>query len=66
MRMKAKHKIAFMHDSLLGRDCMAKARLVTGLFRSRVAAEAGVEAIIKQGYTRDYISVLMSDATRTK
>ncbi len=45
---------------------MAKARLVTGLFRSRVAAEAGVDAIIKQGYTRDDISVLMSDATRSK
>jgi len=45
---------------------MAKARLVTGLFKSKVAAEAAVDAIIKNGYTRDDISVLMSDATRNK
>ncbi|HYE66227.1 MAG TPA: hypothetical protein VD966_11630 [Pyrinomonadaceae bacterium] len=45
---------------------MAKARLVTGLFKSRVAAEAAVDAIIKRGYTRDDISVLMSDATKHK
>jgi hypothetical protein len=41
-------------------------KLVTGLFKSRVAAEAAVDAIIKRGYTRDDISVLMSDATRNK
>jgi hypothetical protein len=45
---------------------MAKPKLVTGLFKSRVAAEAAVDAILKQGYTRDDISVLMSDATRSK
>src|SRR4029434_10362833 len=45
---------------------MAKAALVTGLFKNRVAAEAAVDSIIKRGYTRDDISVLMSDATRTK
>ncbi|PWT90970.1 MAG: hypothetical protein C5B55_08830 [Blastocatellia bacterium] len=45
---------------------MAKPKLVTGLFRSRTAAEAAVDAILKHGYTRDDISVLMSDATRTK
>ena len=45
---------------------MAKAALVTGLFKNRVAAEAAVDAILKRGYTRDDISVLMSDATRTK
>ena len=45
---------------------MAKPRLVTGLFKNRVAAEAAVDAILKRGYTRDDISVLMSDATRTK
>jgi hypothetical protein len=45
---------------------MAKPKLVTGLFKSRVAAEAAVDAILKQGYTRDDISVLMSDATRNK
>ncbi len=45
---------------------MAKAKLVTGLFKTRVAAESAVDAIIKRGYTRDDISVLMSDATKTK
>jgi hypothetical protein len=50
----------------VGEDCMAKPKLVTGLFKSRVAAEAAVDAILKRGYTRDDISVLMSDATRSK
>jgi hypothetical protein len=45
---------------------MASAKLITGLFKSRVAAEAAVDALIKRGYTRDDISVLMSDATRNK
>ena len=45
---------------------MAKTKLVTGLFKSRIAAEAAVDAITKHGYTRDEISVLMSDATRNK
>ena len=45
---------------------MAKAKLVTGLFKTRVAAEAAVDAILRRGYTRDDISVLMSDATKTK
>ncbi|HEY2972740.1 MAG TPA: hypothetical protein VGJ48_09525 [Pyrinomonadaceae bacterium] len=45
---------------------MAKPKLVTGLFTNRVAAEAAVDAILKRGYTRDDISVLMSDATRSK
>ena len=45
---------------------MAKTKLVTGLFKSKVSAEAAVDSIIKRGYTRDDISVLMSDATRTK
>ena len=45
---------------------MATAKLVTGLFKTRVAAEAAVDAIIKRGYTRDDISVLMSDATKSK
>src|SRR5437588_12993850 len=39
---------------------------VTGLFKTRAAAEAAVDAIIKRGYTRDDISVLMSDATKNK
>jgi hypothetical protein len=45
---------------------MAKPKLVTGLFKNRVAAEAAVDAIIKRGYTREDISVLMSDATHSK
>src|SRR6266850_8132889 len=45
---------------------MAKSKLVTGLFKNRLAAEAAVDAIIKRGYTREDISVLMSDATRSK
>ncbi|HEY7784943.1 MAG TPA: hypothetical protein VIB00_09460 [Pyrinomonadaceae bacterium] len=43
-----------------------KSRLVTGLFKNRIAAEAAVDAIMKRGYTRDDISVMMSDATRSK
>lgn len=45
---------------------MTKPALVTGLFKNRVAAESAVDAILKRGYSRDDISVLMSDATRTK
>lgn len=45
---------------------MAKTKLVTGLFKNRVVAESAVDAIIKRGYTRDDISVLMSDATHSK
>src|SRR5260370_29459633 len=39
---------------------------VTGLFKMRADAEAAVDAIISRGYTRDDISVLMSDSTRDK
>jgi len=39
---------------------------VTGFFKTRAAAEAAVDAIIKRGYTRDDISVLMSDSTKSK
>lgn len=42
------------------------AKLVTGVFKTRVAAEAAVDALLKRGYTRDDISVLMSDATKNK
>lgn len=42
------------------------AKLVTGLFKNRVAAEAAVDAILKRGYARDDVSVLMSDATKNK
>lgn len=44
---------------------MAK-NFVTGFFKTRAAAEAAVDAIIKRGYSRDDISVLMSDATQHK
>lgn len=43
-----------------------KAKLVTGLFKSKVAAEAAVDALMKRGFTRDDLSVLMSDETRSK
>jgi hypothetical protein len=43
-----------------------KERLVTGLFNTRVGAEAAVDALMKRGYSRDDISVLMSDATKHK
>ena|ERR1051326_1110082 len=42
------------------------AKLVTGLFKNRVAAETAVDAVIKRGYSRNDISVLMSEATQTK
>jgi hypothetical protein len=42
------------------------AKLVTGLFKNRMTAEAAVREIGKWGYTRDDISILMSDATRSK
>jgi hypothetical protein len=45
---------------------MKNAKLVTGLFKNRIAAEAAVDAILKRGYSRDDISVMMSDATRSK
>ncbi len=44
---------------------MAK-NFVSGFFKTRAAAEAAVDAIIKRGHTRDDISVLMSDATKNK
>ena len=45
---------------------MSKTKLVTGLFKNKVAAEAAVDALMKRGYSRDDISTLMSDATRSK
>ncbi len=41
-------------------------RLVTGIFRSRAMADAALDALTRMGYPRESISVLMSDATRTK
>jgi len=40
------------------------AKLVTGLFRTRGSAETAVDSLIDNGYPRQDISVLMSDATR--
>jgi hypothetical protein len=45
---------------------MKDAKLVTGLLKNRIAAEAAVDALIKRGYSRDDISVMMSDATHGK
>src|SRR6266496_2160734 len=39
---------------------------VTVFVKTRTAAEAAVDAIIKRGYTRDDVSVLMSDSTKNK
>ena len=40
------------------------ATLVSGLFRSRADAERAVENLIHYGWSRDDVSLLMSDATR--
>lgn len=40
------------------------AKLVTGLFKARSEAERAVEDLIFHGFTREDISMLMSDATR--
>jgi hypothetical protein len=40
------------------------AHLVTGLFKERSSAELAVERLVESGYSRDDISILMSDATR--
>ena len=58
-------KCNFKYNCLL-EDCMAKANLVTALFKSKIAAESAVDALLKRGFSRDDISVLMSDATRSK
>lgn len=41
-------------------------KLVTGLFKSRADAESAVRAVLARGYDRDDVTVLMSDATRSK
>lgn len=40
------------------------AKFVTGIFKNRASAEAAVEQLLNAGFSRDDISVLMSDATR--
>src|ERR1043165_4077380 len=59
-------RLQSLRTTVCWEDCMAKAKLVTGLFKSKVAAESAVDAILKRGFSRDDISVMMSDATRSK
>jgi hypothetical protein len=40
------------------------AKLVTGVFKTRAAAERAIDELIHFGFSRDDISVLMSDSTR--
>ncbi len=40
------------------------ASLVTGLFNTRASAELAVEQLVNAGFSRDDVSILMSDATR--
>ena len=43
-----------------------RSTLVTGFFKNRTAAEAAFDVLLKRGYPREEISLLMSDETRTK
>jgi hypothetical protein len=66
-----KHRLTFVFEENLIVEGVIKlmankATLVTGLFKTRAAAEAAVDALMKRGYTREEISVLMSDATKSK
>jgi hypothetical protein len=45
---------------------MADTPLITGFFKTRTGAEAAVDALLKRGYRKEDISVLMSNETRTK
>src|SRR5262244_318332 len=40
------------------------AKLVTGVFKTRAAAERAIDELVHFGFSRDDISLLMSDATR--
>jgi hypothetical protein len=42
------------------------AKLVTGLFKNRITADAAIREVSQMGYTNDDVSVLMSDATKSK
>src|SRR5215471_8235705 len=39
------------------------AKLVTGVFRTRAAAERAIDELVHFGFSRDDVSLLMSDAT---
>ena len=41
-----------------------KTNLLTGSFRDRASAERAYESLLKDGYTKDEINVIMSDDTR--
>lgn len=45
---------------------MIHTALITGFFKTRVGAEAGIDALLKRGYRNEDISVLMSNETRSK
>jgi len=45
---------------------MASNKLVSAIFNSRAAAEGAVDAILRNSYGRDEISVVMSDSTRAQ
>jgi hypothetical protein len=45
---------------------MIHTALITGFFKTRVGAEAAVDALLKRGYRKEDISVLMSNETRSK
>ena len=40
------------------------ATLVTGLFKARSSAERAIEDLVAHGWSRDDVSLLMSDATQ--
>lgn len=44
----------------------SKSKLVTAIFKDRVAAHAAVDVLIQKGYSQKDISMLMTDSTRTK
>ena len=45
---------------------MIHTALITGFFKTRTGAEAAVDALLKRGYSKEDISVLMSNETRSK
>lgn len=44
----------------------SKAGLVTGLFKDRESAESAYRALVARGYTKDDVTVMMSDQTRER
>ena len=64
------------NDSHIDKDEMAfrnarkdkkdRTKLVTAIFKNRVAAQVAIDVLLKEGYTQKDISLLMTDSTRTK